>query len=60
MKREAYPGLIKQLGVRVYPTTLIISPEGQLLGKIEGYADLKKFAPVVNTSLARMQKLAKR
>jgi thioredoxin-like negative regulator of GroEL len=38
------PELAKQLGVRAYPTTLVISPDAQLLCRIEGFANPQKFA----------------
>jgi thioredoxin-related protein len=53
MKKEADPELMKKLGVRAYPTTLVISPEGDLIARIEGFADPKKFVTAVRPALAK-------
>ena len=34
---EEYPGLIEKLGIRLYPTTLIITPDAARLDTISGY-----------------------
>lgn len=52
MKKEENPGLIKQLGVRAFPTTLLILPSGTLIAKIEGYANPKKFVTSIRPALA--------
>ena len=31
--------LVRQLGVKVFPTTLVVSPEGLVLGRQSGYLD---------------------
>ncbi|MCO6043260.1 thioredoxin family protein [Aeoliella sp. ICT_H6.2] len=45
------PELAQKLGVRAYPTTLVISPQNKLLGKIEGFVPpqelAKQFWPVL-------------
>ncbi|QDU54220.1 thioredoxin family protein [Aeoliella mucimassa] len=41
------PELAKKLGVRAFPTTLVISPENKLLHKIEGFVEPKDFAEQV-------------
>lgn len=38
------PELARKLGVRAYPTTLVISPENKLLTRIEGFVDPQEFA----------------
>jgi protein disulfide-isomerase len=53
MMKELDPELVAQLGVRAYPTTLVISPEGELIARIEGFADPKKFVATVRPALAR-------
>ena len=52
-KKESDPQLVEQLGVRAYPTTLLISPEGELIARIEGFLDPKKFATTVRPVLAK-------
>lgn len=45
------PELAQKLGVRAYPTTLVISPQNKLLGRIEGFVPpqelAKQFWPVL-------------
>lgn len=41
------PKLAKHLGVRSFPTTLIISPQGQLLLSMEGFVEPGEFADQV-------------
>ncbi|MBX3427310.1 MAG: thioredoxin family protein [Pirellulales bacterium] len=57
------PELAKRLGVRSYPTTLVISSDSQLLQRIEGFVEPQEFAdrvwPVfVQTAAARQAALA--
>ncbi|MEM1304217.1 MAG: thioredoxin family protein [Planctomycetota bacterium] len=35
---------VKRLGVRAYPTTLVVTPKGELAGHLRGFADPQKFA----------------
>lgn len=51
------PELAKQLGIRVYPTTLIIAPDSQLLHKIEGFVDAKEFADRIWPVLIEAEKI---
>jgi thioredoxin-related protein len=39
-----YKSLVKKMGVRGYPSTLLISPEGEVLDFMEGYVEAKVFA----------------
>jgi len=39
-----YRDLVQKLGVRGYPSTLLISPEGNVLDFMEGYVEPKAFA----------------
>lgn len=41
------PELAKKLGVRAFPTTLIISPDSKLLHRIEGFVTADEFAETV-------------
>ena len=41
---DDYATLIKKLGIRGYPSSLLISPEGEVLDFIEGYMEPKAFA----------------
>ncbi|MCA9235760.1 MAG: thioredoxin family protein [Planctomycetales bacterium] len=38
------PELAKKLGIRAYPTTLVISYDNQLLHKVEGFVEPQEFA----------------
>ena len=38
-----YPELVQQLGIRGYPTSVLVSPEGKVLDVITGYTDAKAF-----------------
>ena len=38
-----YPGVVERLGIRGYPTTLLVSPEGNVMDAIEGFATVKAF-----------------
>ena len=37
IRAEANPDLVQALPVRAFPTTIVLSPEGQGLGVLEGY-----------------------
>ena len=50
---EDYPDLTKKLGIRGYPTTLLISPQGEVLDIMRGYVAPKAFAKRVSPLLAR-------
>jgi len=39
-----YADLIKRLGIRGYPTTLVISAEGQIVDSMEGFLEPAEFA----------------
>ena len=39
-----YRNLVQKLGVRGYPSTLLISPEGEVLDFMEGFVEPKAFA----------------
>lgn len=41
------PELAKKLGIRAFPTTLIISPDSKLLHRIEGFVTADEFAETV-------------
>lgn len=43
VKDSDKPSLIRKLQIATYPTTVIISPEGRVLDRIEGYLPPQKF-----------------
>ncbi len=47
-------GLVKKLGIRGYPTSMLVSPSGQVLDFMEGYVDAKAFAQRVGPLLSRL------
>ena len=53
------PELADKLGVRAYPTTLVISPEGQLLSKLEGFVAPQEIGKHLNPILSAYRKQAK-
>jgi thioredoxin-related protein len=50
---DHYASLIKKLGIRGYPSSLLISPEGEVLDFMEGYVDAQEFAKRVAPLLDR-------
>lgn len=40
----AYHKLAAKLGIRAYPTTIVVSGEGKIVDAVEGYVDAAKFA----------------
>lgn len=50
---DHYASLIKKLGIRGYPSSLLISPEGEVLDFMEGYVDADEFAKRVGPLLDR-------
>ncbi|TWU25955.1 thioredoxin family protein [Bythopirellula polymerisocia] len=58
---DDYAALIKKLGIRGYPSSLLISPDGEVLDFIEGYLEPKAFAqrvgPLLNKPLERVGSL---
>jgi thioredoxin-related protein len=50
---DHYASLIKKLGIRGYPSSLLISPEGEVLDFMEGYVDAQEFAKRVGPLLDR-------
>jgi len=39
--RSQQPKLVKQLGIRIYPTTIIANADGKIVDRIEGYVPAK-------------------
>ena len=54
IKKEQNPELVVQLGIRAFPTTLLIAPNGNLVARIEGFADPKKFVLTIRPALAEL------
>jgi thioredoxin-related protein len=50
---DNYASLIKKLGIRGYPSSLLISPEGEVLDFMEGYVAPQEFAKRVSPILDR-------
>jgi thioredoxin-related protein len=50
---DDYAALVKKLGIRGYPSSLLISPEGEVLDFMEGYVDPQAFAKRVAPILDR-------
>lgn len=50
---DNYASLIKKLGIRGYPSSLLISPEGEVLDFMEGYVAPQEFAKRVTPLLDR-------
>jgi thioredoxin-related protein len=50
---DNYAALIKKLGIRGYPSSLLISPEGEVLDFMEGYVAPQEFAKRVTPLLDR-------
>ena len=51
LSAEQSEDLLERMHVEVYPTTLIYSPKGKLLGKIEGYEAKPELRRVMNGAL---------
>lgn len=49
---DSYHALISKLGIRAFPTTLIVSGEGKIVDAIEGYIDAPAFAQRVGPWIA--------
>jgi thioredoxin-like negative regulator of GroEL len=50
--RTEQPGLAQKLRVRLFPTTLVVGPDNQVIDVIEGYVDAAAFSRRLQTSLA--------
>ncbi len=48
---DEYRGLVKKLGIRGYPSSVLISPQGDVLEFIEGFVPPKDFAKRVSPLL---------
>jgi thioredoxin-related protein len=46
-----YADLVKRLGIRGYPTTLVISAEGQIVDSVEGFLEPAEFARRIARSI---------
>ncbi len=64
--QDDYESLVKRLGIRGYPSSVLVSPSGEVLDFIEGYIEPKEFAQRVspllraNVQQARVAKPAKK
>jgi len=50
VQASEYPELMRKLGVRRYPTTLIVSPEAKIQDVIDGYVKPREFRYRLETS----------
>jgi thioredoxin-related protein len=48
------PGLTKQLGVEQFPTLVVVGPDGEVLGRHEGYAEAPKMTAFLHQALQKM------
>ena len=46
-----YSELVKRMGIRGFPTSLLISPQGQVLDVMEGFVEPRTFAQRINPHL---------
>ena len=62
---DNYEGLVKKLGIRGYPSSVLVSPKGDVLDLVEGFMPPKEFAKRVGPLLkehsrqARVERLSK-
>ena len=62
---DDYEGLVKKLGIRGYPSSVLVSPKGDVLDLVEGFLPPKEFAKRVGPLLkehsrqARVERLSK-
>ena len=52
VSRTEQPELAAKLKVRLFPTTIVVGPDNQVLDVIEGYVDSKTFAQRLQTTVA--------
>lgn len=63
LRARDHEKLVRKLGVEIYPTTAVISPEARLLGVIRGYADAEEVAQKLTSATrlaARLQRASRR
>lgn len=51
-----HPDLLKQLGVTVVPTTLLLTPERRKIVKFQGHVDARDLADILDANLFRWRK----
>lgn len=52
VSRTEQPELAAKLKIRIFPTTIVVGPDNQVLDVIEGYLDSKTFAQRLQTTVA--------
>ena len=52
VSRSEQPELAAKLKIRLFPTTIVVGPNNQVLDVIEGYVDSKTFAQRLQTTMA--------
>ncbi len=55
VNRAEQPELAAKLKIRMFPTTIVVGPNNQVLDVIEGYVDSKTFAQRLQTTVAAHQ-----
>jgi thiol:disulfide interchange protein len=50
------PGLAKQLGASMVPTTILLTPEGRVMAKFKGFVDARDLADILDANLYRWRK----
>ncbi len=53
---DSHRALIKKLGIRSFPSSLLVSPKGKVLDFVQGYVDAREFAQRVGPKLASAQR----
>lgn len=47
VSKETHPDIVAKLGIRAFPTTLVVNPDGTLKDSIRGYLEPRAFAEQV-------------
>src|SRR5947208_2464595 len=53
VRSDLQPELVAQFGVEGLPSTILLSPTGQVLGRLEGYADPASFRALLAQAVAQ-------
>jgi len=54
---NSHQALVKKLGIRSFPTSLLVSPKGEVLDLVQGYVDAQQFAQRVGPKLTSAQRV---
>ena len=53
---DNYPALVQKLGIRGFPSTVLVAPDGTVLDFVEGFVEPRAFAQRVQPLLAKGKK----